>query len=301
MKAGYLHPGYAESLAEFGTPRLLPRSEGWALEREVPGFPFRDAMGCYPLFACQDWSQLPSDLDGLGGQWVSLALVADPFGAYDPADLCRWFDVVRPFKEHFVTDLRRPPQAVVSKHRRHLARKALRRLSVERCAEPVRHLGEWLGLYATLTQRHRLRGVQAFSERAFARQLSVPGITMFRAVSRGTTVGADLWYEQGEVGYGHLAALSPEGYRLGASYALLWSAIEYFAGRVRWLHLGAGAGAGNAGDDGLTAFKRGWATGTRTAYFCGRVFDRQRYAEAANARGAPADDYFPAYRKDEFA
>ncbi len=46
MKAGYLHPGYAESLAEFGTPRLLPRSEGWALEREAPGFPFRDAMGC---------------------------------------------------------------------------------------------------------------------------------------------------------------------------------------------------------------------------------------------------------------
>ena len=55
--SGYMHLGYAESLVEFGTPRELPRSGGWVLERQIPGFSYRDAMGCYPLFACQDWSQ----------------------------------------------------------------------------------------------------------------------------------------------------------------------------------------------------------------------------------------------------
>ena len=34
---GYMHPGYAESLAEFGTPRELQHSGGWLQERMIPG------------------------------------------------------------------------------------------------------------------------------------------------------------------------------------------------------------------------------------------------------------------------
>ena len=64
---GYAHPAYAHSLAEFGSPRPLPRSGGWLLERPIPGSPYRDAMGCYPLFAAQDWSRLYSDLDEISG------------------------------------------------------------------------------------------------------------------------------------------------------------------------------------------------------------------------------------------
>jgi hypothetical protein len=44
-------------------------------------------MGCYPLFACQEWSQLNADLEGVAGELVSLALVTDPFGEYDLTDL----------------------------------------------------------------------------------------------------------------------------------------------------------------------------------------------------------------------
>jgi hypothetical protein len=55
------------------------------------------------------------------------------------------------------------------------------------------------------------------------------------------------------------------------------------------------------GTDGLSRFKRGWATGTRPTYFCGRIFDHRRYADALTARGLEDDDYFPAYRKGEFA
>ncbi|HSS29061.1 MAG TPA: hypothetical protein VLL50_14020, partial [Usitatibacter sp.] len=63
---GYAHPGYAGSLAEFGTPRELPASGGWLLEREIPGGG-RDAMGCYPLLCCRDWRALREDLDSLEG------------------------------------------------------------------------------------------------------------------------------------------------------------------------------------------------------------------------------------------
>ena len=106
--SGYGHPSYAASLAEFGTPRRLRRSGGWVLERRIAGTEARDAMGCYPLFVCQDWRALEADLDELDGL-VSLALVSDPFGDYDEDVLRRCFrDVLVPFKPHFVTDVSRP-------------------------------------------------------------------------------------------------------------------------------------------------------------------------------------------------
>ena len=59
---GYLHPLYAASFAEFGTPSELPECGGWILERKILGFPYRDAMGCYPLLACKDWAHLSEDV-----------------------------------------------------------------------------------------------------------------------------------------------------------------------------------------------------------------------------------------------
>lgn len=306
MKAeatGYLHPGYAASLAEFGTPRLLPRSEGWILVRKIPGFPFCDGMGCYPLFACRDWEGLHADLAELRNELVSLALVADPFGDYDLAHLRRCFGIVTPFKQHFVVDLSQSLDVLISRHHRRYRRyikRSLQHVQIERCEEPTRFLDDWSALYATLVERHRLSGIKAFSRAAFAGQLRIPGIVMFRAVYQGTTVGAILWYVQGDVCYGHLEALSPEAYRLAASYALYWSSIAYFSTKVRWIHLGGGAGVKNDGTDGLTLFKQGWATGTRTAYFCGEILDQERYSRILQAKRISATDYFPAYREEEF-
>lgn len=300
---GYLHPDYAASLAEFGTPRQLTHSGGWVLERVLPHGDGRDAMGCYPLFACQDWPQLKLDLIELGRDLVSLALVADPFGGYELSDLQNCFpDRLISFKEHFVVDLERASPATISKHHRYYARRALAQIEVERCAGDARDLlDEWSALYATLVARHKLQGIKAFSRAAFARQLRVPGVVVLRAYEQGRTVGAHVWYVQRDVAYSHLAAVSARGYELLAAYALYWFALEHFTGRVRWLDLGAGAGTGGDGTDGLTRFKRGWATETRPVYFCGRIFDPARYAAATAAQGIAArTGYFPAYRQGEF-
>jgi hypothetical protein len=299
---GYMHGSYAKSLAEFGTPRELPRCGGWILERQILGFPYSDGMGCYPLFSCQDWSQLHHDLEDIGGELVSLSLVADPFGEYNLTCLYQCFkDVVIPFKEHFVIDLTIPINTFVSSHHRRYARKALRDVYVERCKDPTQFLNEWVNLYANLIKIHNIKGIQAFSQSTFAKQLSAPGIIVFRAVYEERTVGMLLWYIQGEVAYYHLGASNDLGYDLQASFALFWSAIEYFAAnRLRWLNLGAGAGVNSSGADGLSRFKREWSTGTRTAYFCGRIFDHAKYSEIVKAKGISATDYFPAYRKGEF-
>ena len=299
---GYTHPRYAESLSEFGSPRELPRCGGWILERPIPGFPYRDAMGCYPLFSCQDWSKLHLDLDEIADDdLVSLTIVADPFGEYDEAYLHKCFhDVVLPFKDHYVVDLRRPMNDFVSEHHRYYAQRALKKVIVETCSDPARFLDEWVKLYARLIKRHKLTGIKAFSRTAFAKQLSIPGLLIFRTISQGSAIGAHLWYVQGAVAYSHLAAFSPLGYELMVSYATYWSAIEYFVGQVRWLQLGAGAGVKPSCTDGLARFKRGWSTGTRTAYLCGRIFNPKRYSEIVTARGISETDYFPAYRKGEF-
>ncbi|HEX8199620.1 MAG TPA: GNAT family N-acetyltransferase [Isosphaeraceae bacterium] len=298
--SGYLHAGYAESLAEFGEPWPLPQCGGWILRRPIPGHADFDAMGGYPLFACRDWSGLPEDLMSLGEGLVSLALVADPFGSHDLAAMSEGFDVFVKFKDHHVLELDRPAEALFSRNRRRRAERTLRTVDVEIEPEPRRRLDEWVELYAALIRRHRIRGIRAFSPAAFARQLDVPGMVMLRARHRGATIGIDLWYVQGEVAYGHLAALDRAGYERGAACALMWQAIRHFAGRVRWIDLGAGSGVAGDPADGLNEFKRRWSNGTRTAYFCGKILDRRRYDQLARGAGGRPGDFFPAYRAGEF-
>jgi hypothetical protein len=160
-------------------------------------------------------------------------------------------------------------------------------------------LDEWSMLYNSVVTRHQLSGIKAFSRAAFAKQLNVPGIVMLWARHKGETVGAHLWYVQGDVAFSHLAASNAAGYDLMAAYALSWAALEYFSNRVRWIDWGAGAGLDTKGADGLSRFKRGWSNDTRAVYLCGRIFDRARYEEIARMKGRTGSRYFPAYREDE--
>ena len=297
---GYLHPLYARSLNEFGRPRHLPESDGWILEREIGATRLRDAMACYPLLLCRDWSRLPGDLEGQQ-DLVSVAVVLDPFGDHTPRLRARAFpEVSIPFKEHFVTDLARSPDSYLSYHHQRNVRKGLRQVRVEIVARPGERLEDWIRVYGVLIRRHRVTGLRAFSPLAFRDQLTTPGMVAFRAGLDGSTVGMLLWFVHGRVAYYHLGACDETGYRVRASFAMFRTAIGYFSDLgLRWLDLGGDVGLARRSNGGLARFKRGWATGTRMAYFCGRIGDRSRYRElAGNDAG---NGYFPAYRRNEFA
>lgn len=296
---GYGHRAYAASLAEFGAPRHLQHCDGWILERAIPGTTDRDAMGCYPLFVCRDWTRLAADLDEIGTDLVSLTLVTDPFGDYEGADLKACFERVVHFKDHYVADLRLPRDKIVKRSHRATVRRALRKVEVRMCPEPLQFLEKWIELFAVLAKKHAIHGLRAFSRVAFAKQLRVPGMVMFEASAQGTTVGLDLWYIQGDVAYGHLVAFSELGYELRASYATKWNVLAYFSDKVRWIDFGAGAGFKNQ-SDGLTTFKQGWSTETRPVYLCGRVFRPRLYDQLTSACGLSETEYFPAYRHGEF-
>jgi hypothetical protein len=296
---GYLHPRYAASLTEFGKPRLLRNAIGWVLEREIPGTQQRDAMGSYPLFVCGDWTRLGDDLKELDDDLISLTIVTDPLGDFSVQQLQSWFsDRVTPFKEHFIIDL--DAKQTVSRHHRYYAQRALAAVEVDVFTDGPAFLDDWIKLYANLSSRHDLTGINAFSRSSFAKQLSVPGLVIFRAQQQRETVGAHLWYVQGETAYSHLAAVSQRGYDLMASYALYAYALDYFGRHARIMHLGAGAGLHNDQADGLARFKRGWANGTRTAYLCGKIFNHKKYHELVTSSACAAGNYFPAYRMNEF-
>jgi hypothetical protein len=290
---GYLSPLYAKSLRTVGEPFELPQCGGWLLRRYIhPGAV--DAMGCYPLFACRDWSALASDVESLNGQLVALSLVPDPFGDFDGDALKKVFpEVCRPFKQHFVVDLRRA--AVLPSHHRRNLRIASRAVAVECCRDPSAHVSDLTRLYQQLVIRRAIHGFGAFTKTSLEDQLKVPGLLMLRALRHGECVGMTLWYERDDVAYYHLGAFSEAGYSGRASYALFEVALEMLRERVHWVDLGGGAGVTNT-SDGLTRFKSGWANSTRMAFFCGRVFDRAEYRRLANCAPATDDVFFPAYR-----
>ena len=301
VATGYLHRLYVESLAEFGVPRELASAGGWILQRQTPVPGLQDAMGCYPLFCCHDWQRLNEDFRRLQDTVVCLSLVADPFGNHTPDLLRSLFEVILPFKQHFVADLGLPLEQFTSARHRKCARRALQKISVEICSNPSAHLDEWVRLYDHLIERHHITGMRRFSRESFAKQLSVPGMVMFRATEGDELLSLDLWYVQGEVAQGHLVGTSPRGYELCVSYGLKLFILQYFTGKVRWVNLGAAPGVNAQADNGLACFKRGWSSETRTAYFCGKILNPSAYRELVRATRSEGTEFFPAYRDGEFS
>jgi hypothetical protein len=148
---GYLHPAYAEALADFGAPRMLPESGGWILQRQIPESTYRDGIGCYPLFSCLNWQRLGDDLGCLEHDLVALSVVTDPFGSQDLEQLARAFpDLVAPFKQHYIVDLHTPDGPRLDAHHRRNVRKGLDAFAVERVDDATECGDDWVALYAVL-------------------------------------------------------------------------------------------------------------------------------------------------------
>lgn len=302
----YGSQAYAAALAEFGTPRWLRHSQGWVLIRNIPGFgsssdSLRDAVGCYPLFTCENWRNLAADLAELKEEGlVSLTVVTDPWGDHHPSGLSRSFGhLTRRYKQHYVTDLKLAPEQVVSAHHRRNARRFLRHARVEICPQPSDHLDDWCRLYAELVQRHHIVGMARFSRQSFSRQLALPETVLLRAVTDdGRLAGMQIWLNNGHTVQHHLSAYGPLGYHWGgASYGLLQHALDHFRrSGLRWASLGSGSGLDHDPTDGLSRFKQGWATDVRWSWLCGAILDASRYHQLSGERLADETTFFPAYR-----
>lgn len=298
---GYGGSEYAFSLAEYGTPQFLPNSRGWLLRRAIPDSPYQDAMGCYPVFACDDWCLLAEDIDSQVGELVSVSIVVDPLGSHSPELLAKVFpDMSRPFKDHFLIDLSLDWRKDIADHHRRNIRSAHRNVVVERVSIPLDVLPDWVRLYQHLVERHGIKGMTTFSLHHFEGLLRNLDIRVYRAIAAGRTVGMLLWMLQSDAAYYHLGAYDDEGYSAKASYALFDVSLnELCAEGFRWVNLGGAAGIGG-GSSGLSRFKEGWSNLRKPVYFCGRILNGKAYDSLVARLDLQPTTYFPAYRAGEF-
>lgn len=295
----YAAAGYAEALA--GEPGRVIEAPEWGsrlLSRALPdgcGAPgLRDAAGVYPMTPIAADADLAGGLRRLSGEGlVSLVFVPDPLASPPPDRLRSAFGFCRPFKTHYLIDRSTAPYAP-SKHHRDRIRRGHRRCRVE-TSPLAERLEAWTALYAGLVERRAITGAAAFGPAYFAALAREPRIVAFAAFVGEALGGMTLWFAYEGVAYNHLTAANALGYANGASYALYDAAIAHFSATGAIINLGGCAGPRDDPEDGLAAFKRGFANSAMQAHLCGAVLDPARYA--ALSAGRAGDGYFPAYRQ----
>ncbi|MDQ0464619.1 hypothetical protein QO010_002403 [Caulobacter ginsengisoli] len=283
MSHPYASRAYAEALSHIGRAVEVSEWRGFVLERSIAAGG-TDAIGPYPL------TVLPQDADVSGGLTrlaehglVSVVVVPDPLQGTDLSA----FTIRRPFKTHQLIDGPFTP----SKHHAERIRRGHRRCRVERRAL-ADHLDDWRRLYAGLVERRTVSGAADFPDGYFAMLAAQPAMQAFVAEIGSQVVAMTLWFAWEGVVYNHLTASDAAGYANGASFALYDAAIQHFAGQGV-MNLGGGAGHGDDPDDGLAAFKRGFANREVVAQVCGAALDEGRYAALSAGRET---GFFPAYR-----
>jgi hypothetical protein len=274
---------YAEGLSHVGAALEVPEWQGFVLERNIPAGG-TDAIGPYPLTVLTPKADIAGGLARLAGKGLaSVVVVPDPLRA---ADLSA-FTVRRPFKTHQLIDGPFAP----SKHHAERIRRGHRRCRVER-RTLADHLDDWRRLYAGLVEKRAVGGTAAFPDAYFVMLAAQPAVQAFVAEIGSQVVAMTLWFAWEGVVYNHLTASDAAGYANGASFALYDAAIQHFVGQGV-MNLGGGAGHADDPDDGLAAFKRGFANREVAAEVCGAVLDEARYAALSAGRGT---GFFPAYR-----
>jgi len=252
-----------------------------------------DASGCYPVTPFDETVDLDAGLESLRAEGcVSVVLVVDPVSRPSDGQLADSFDVCRPFKTHYLYN-RRKSDARYSKHHRYELRRA--RAEVEKI-DLSDYLDDWVRLYQGLILRHGITGAAAFSDKALCATAAIEELVTFGAFVGDRMVGCHLWFRDGDSVHSHLAVSDATGRNSGSAYLLYDKAIRYFD-QAETIDFGGAAGLDDDPHNGLARFKRGFSNETAPSYLCGKILDRQRYAQLCLDEGVTeGSDYFPAYR-----
>ena len=251
-------------------------------------------MGCYPICVFEANEGMGDDLAELARLgMVSLVVVTDCLTQPVRAFLDSHFDYVRPYKTHYVYDMRLP-NGEYTKHHRDRVRRA-RKSCETRVVALSEHLDSWCDCYETLVKRKGITGIQRFSRAYFETIGAMQEAVTIAAFAGGEFVSGHIWFRYGRYAYAHLAASTELGYTLRSAFAIYDHAIQLFRNECT-IDFGGGAGVEAAESDGLAAFKKGFANDARGNFLCGKILDPPAY-EHLSAHADRTAGYFPAYRR----
>lgn len=294
MTHPYITELYAKSLNHWAEPLFIPAWNNWVMVKPIESDLY-DACSPHPISILTPDTDIEAGLSFLKDKGlVSLILVLDDFHRPDLTSLGNYFDVVRPFKTHYIYNPSKGP-ILYDKHHRYELRQARKDLRTAPLDLKV-HLSEWMGLYKQLVTHHQLSGLHDFQEAHHKALSNLDGIVAFGAWAGDELVSCHIWaYEQGYA-HSHLAASNATGYKTRAAYAVNDEAINFFKD-AKLLNFGGGAGYSQNDADGLSKFKKGFSNQTASAYICGAVLNQDRYTDLINRRSlTEKTDFFPAYR-----
>ena len=294
MSHPYASKSYAALLQGEGSVVPVPEAEVHLIRRVVDGGG-TDLVGAYPRTPVPvpaAWPDAWGRLREAGH--LSVVLVTDPLSSADGQALQAHFPVARPFKTHLIHEVS-SGSCRWSKHHAYEVRRALREVRVEEIRGEAL-VEDWLRLYGGLVERHRITGVQRFSEEYHRGVLRMDGLRAFAAKRDGRVVAAHLWFVDGARAWSHLGASDAEGYAARAAYAVYDASLRALAEDADVVDIGGAAGLSDD-QGGLFRFKAGFANARAEAWLCGAMLDTAACAARCAARGVPLDGgFFPPYR-----
>jgi len=297
MNTGYFNKKYAQAVVQKPDIIYFPKSEGFLIQRAIKESNFIDLINCYPLFCCNHWEHICTEISLLPDNIVSTCLIIDPFADLPLKKLANYFDIFKLFKPHYVVNFNKNRQPS-KHHRQEIKRAYAKNIVITHCQEPLDFLDVWYQLYLNLIKKHQITENKIFSKSLFFNQFEILGFYAFRATINDLTIAMSLWYVSKSFAYYHQNANSSMGYKTGASYALMDYSLNFFEkiGVTKAL-LGSSAGLKYSKNDGLSKFKSGWVNEILSSYIAGKINNPEMYEKLLKqAITKKPHNFFPAYR-----
>ena len=293
----YTREIFAKSLFHIGEHLFVPSWNIYVLKRQilingdVVGY---DATGVYPITILSSSSNIESGLKFLrDAGLISIVMVLDDFHRPEMNIVNSHFSLSKKLKTHYVFDPSRSP-IIYDKHHRYELRQAHKNIRTE-IIDLSHYMDQWISLYASLSDKHHLKGTHDFPLEHFKALSEINGVVTFGAFLDNQLVSCHIWVEYEGFAHSHLAASNEKGYIARAAYALNDFALNHFK-NYSIVNFGGGAGL-NDEENGLSKFKKGFSNRESDAIICGAILDQSKYDSLVTLnRGLPNTNFFPAYR-----
>jgi hypothetical protein len=197
----YARHDYAASLSHSGSAFLVSEWGCSVIVRPIAD-EGSDAIGCYPTAVLDRQADLAGGLERLRQEgMVSVMLVLDDVHRPPIAAIEGAFAALTPYKTHYTVDPRGGPAK--SRHHQRESKRANRLVEARPiCLADL--MGEWIGLYATLGERHDFAPVHRFPDRHFDVLAGLQGVHAIGGFANDNLVCAHIWIEHEGYVFSHL-------------------------------------------------------------------------------------------------
>lgn len=288
---------YTNAFSINGNIVLLPRCNGSVLRRSIDDCERTDLTSPYPLFLCENLEEIPHDIDALKRESdVSLTLRTNIFDHEKLSEVKSTFDIVSPFKTHYVADLTTPWREFVSRRCRRYAAKAESFFEISVVDEASRYASLLMSLNQNILNRVSATSNPDLTLSVFQKLLKLPESVLIVARDEFGVQGLAFYLTSGDYVLAHTLGATDEGRAKSVVYGLYGHALDYFQDNMHMIDFGGNVGATDNTNSSLSAFKNAWSNHTQQSYICGKILDPDLYMQLSQRSRNSITNYFPRYR-----